>query len=87
MQIQLDKDMQKALETKAKEANISPEAAATLILSEYVRVFGSAIYAGTWRTGDKEGQKGMRYVVDWPFQPGLVKIPGDQSIDEGTGGK
>lgn len=87
MQIQLDKDVRKELEAKAKNANISPEAAAALILSEYVRVFGSAIYAGTWRTGDQGGQKGMRYVVEWPFQPGLVKIPGEKSIDEGTGGK
>ncbi|MFX1510001.1 MAG: hypothetical protein ACFFBR_06815 [Promethearchaeota archaeon] len=87
MQLELDSDVQMALEAKAKEANISPEAAATLILSEYVRIFGSAIYAGTWRSGNKEGQKGMRYVVDWPFQPGLVKIPGDQSIDKGRGGR
>jgi len=83
MKLDLPDEIRKGLETKAKEANISAEAAATLILSEYVRVFGSGIYAGTWRRGDKGGQKGMRYVVDWPFQPGLVKIPGDQSIDEG----
>ncbi len=87
MQLELDADVQKALEAKAEAANISPEAAATLILSEYVHVFGSAIYAGTWRSGNKGDQKGMRYVVDWPFQPGLVKISGDQSIDKGRGGK
>jgi hypothetical protein len=83
MKLTLPEKIRKGLEEKAKDANISPEAAATLILTEFVRVFGSGIYVGTWRRGDKEGHKGMRYVVDWPFQPGLVKISGDQSIDEG----
>jgi hypothetical protein len=83
MKLTLPEEIQKGLEEKAKEANISSEAAATLILIEFVRVFGSGIYVGKWRRGDKERQKGMRYIVDWPFQPGLVKIPGDQSIDEG----
>jgi hypothetical protein len=83
MKLNLPDEIHKGLEEKAKEANISPEAAATLILSEYIRVFGSRIYVGTWRRGDKGEQKGMRYVVDWPFQPGLVKVPGDQSIDQG----
>ncbi|MFX1319845.1 MAG: hypothetical protein ACFE9D_07960 [Promethearchaeota archaeon] len=81
MKISLPKEIQKGLAEKAKNANITVEAAATLILSEYVRIFGSEIYVGTWRSGDKAGKNGMRYVIDWPFQPGLVKISGDQSID------
>ena len=85
MKLKFPEDIQKGLEAKAKEANISPEAAATLIISEFVRIFGSGIYVGTWRRGNKEGHKGMRYVVDWPYQPGLVKVPGDESIDEGKG--
>ncbi len=86
LKLDLPEEIHNGLVEKAKEANISPEAAAILILSEYVRVYGSGIYVGTWRRGDKNGKKGMRYVVDWPFQPGLVKIPGDQSIDEGNRG-
>jgi hypothetical protein len=81
MKVDLPKEILKGLKEKAKDANISIEAAATLILSEFVRIFGSGIYVGTWRSGDKASKKGMRYVVDWPFQPGLVKIPGDQTID------
>lgn len=83
MKLTLPEEIRKGLEEKAKDANINLEAAATLILTEFVRVFGSGIYVGTWRRGNMGGQKGMRYVVDWPFQPGLVKIPGDQSIDKG----
>ena len=86
MKLELPKDVRKGLAQKAKDANISVEAAALLILGEFVRVYGSSIYAGTWRRGDKAGKKGMRYVVDWPFQPGLAKIPGDQSIDLGKEG-
>ena len=86
MEIHLPKDIRQGLEEKGKEANITASAAATLILSEFVRIHGSAIYVGTWRRGDRDGKKGMRYVIDWPFQPGLVKVPGDQSIDLGKGG-
>jgi hypothetical protein len=81
MEINLPDDIRQGLEEKGKAANITATAAATLILREFVRVHGSAIYVGTWRRGDREGKKGMRYVIDWPFQPGLVKILGDQSID------
>lgn len=83
MKLDLPENIHKGLVQKAKDSNISVEAAALLILGEFVRVYGSSIYAGTWRRGDKAGKKGMRYVVDWPFQPGFVKIPGDQSIDLG----
>lgn len=86
MKLQLPKELQKGLEEKARDANISVEAAALLILGEYVHVYGSGIYAGTWRRGDKDSKNGMRYVIDWPFQPGFAKIPGDQSIDLGKGG-
>jgi hypothetical protein len=86
MRLELPQEIQNGLEKKAKEANITAEAAAILILSEYVRVYGSSIYAGSWRRGNKAGKKGMRYVVDWPFQPGFVKIPGNHSIDLGKEG-
>ncbi len=85
MKIELPPEIQKGLEKKAKDANITAEAAAILILSEFIRVHGSGIYVGTWRRGDKAGKKGMRYVVDWPFQPGFVKIPGNYSIDMDKG--
>jgi hypothetical protein len=86
MEIHLPKNIRQGLEEKGKEANITASDAAVLILSEFIRVHGSAIYAGTWRRGDKDKKKGMRYVIDWPFQPGLVKVPGDQSMDLGKGG-
>ena len=87
MKIQLPDETLQGLEEKGKEANITATAAAALILSEFVRIHGSAIYVGTWRRGDREKKKGRRYVIDWPFQPGLVKIPGDHSIDLEKGRK
>lgn len=86
MEIHLPDDIRQGLEEKGKDANITAADAAILILSEFVRVHGSAIYVGTWRRGDKDEKKGMRYVIDWPFQPGLVKVPGNQSMDLGKGG-
>ncbi len=85
MKIILTKDVEKALAEKAREANISPQDAARLILSEFVKGYGAQVYVGTWRRGNVDGKRGMRYVVEWPFQPGLVKLPGDQSIDVENG--
>jgi len=81
MKVILPKDIEDGLAEKAREANVSPESAAMLILSEFVKLTGSHIYVGTWHRGDATDRHGMRYVVDWPFQAGLAKIPGDQSID------
>jgi hypothetical protein len=81
MKIPLPKAIVDGLSIKAREANISPESAAILILREFVRGHGSCIYVGKWRRGDAEGKRGHRYVIDWPFQPGFVKLSGNQSID------
>jgi hypothetical protein len=81
MKITLSKDVEKVLTEKAQDANISLEDAVSLILSEFAKGYGSQIYVGTWRRGNVGDARGMRYVVEWPFQPGLVKVPGDQSID------
>jgi hypothetical protein len=81
MKVSLSKEIEDGLAEKAREANVSPESAAILILSEFVKLSGSHIYVGTWHRGDAADRHGMRYIVDWPFQAGLAKIPGDQSID------
>jgi hypothetical protein len=81
VKISLPKEIEDGLAEKAREANITPESAAILILSQFVRLPGSHIYVGTWHRGEAAKRRGMRYVVDWPFQTGLAKIPGDQSID------
>lgn len=85
MEIKLPEEIKKRLEEKAREANITLESAIFLLLSEFTNGYGSRIYAGTWRRGNRGEKRGMRYVIDWPFQPGFTKIPGDQSIDLGKG--
>ena len=86
MEIAIPKEIADKLRAKADDANISPDSAALLILSEFVRASESRIYTGTWRRGNIGAQSGMRYVIDWPFQPGFVKLPGDKIIDLGKRG-
>lgn len=81
MEVKLSKEITERLAEKAREANITLESAAILVLNEFVSGYGSRIYVGTWRRGNRGEKRGMRYVIDWPFQPGFIKIPGDQSID------
>ncbi len=75
MEIALDPEVEKRLDEIAKGANLPLETAVQYILGQYVGNPGGAIYAGTWRSA-----KGMRYIVQWPFLSGFLKLKEDQVV-------
>lgn len=75
MEINLDPDVEKKLDEIAKGANLPLETAIQYILGQYAQTRGGAIYAGTWRSA-----KGMRYIVQWPFLSGFLKLKEDQVV-------
>jgi hypothetical protein len=75
MEIDLSEDVEKKLDKIAEGANLPLETAVEYILSQYVENPGGAIYAGSWRRA-----KGMRYVVQWPFLSGFIKLTGDNVV-------
>ncbi len=75
MEIDISKNVEKKLDEIAKGANLPLETAVEYILNQYVENPGGAIYAGTWRRA-----KGMRYVVQWPFLSGFIKLKGDDVV-------
>ena len=75
MEVKLSPDVEKKLNEIAEGANIPVETAVQYILEQYVNNPGGAIYAGTWRSA-----KGMRYVVQWPFLSGFLKLKEDQVV-------
>lgn len=75
MEVKLSPDVEKKLNEIAEGANIPVETAVQYILDQYVNNPGGAIYAGTWRSA-----KGMRYVVQWPFLSGFLKLKEDQVV-------
>lgn len=75
MEINLDPDVEKRLDEIAKGANLPLETAVQYILGQYAKNPGGAIYAGTWRSA-----KGMRYIVQWPFLSGFLKLKEDQVV-------
>ena len=75
MEVNLNPEVEKKLDEIAKGANLPLETAVQYILGQYVENPGGAIYAGTWRSA-----KGMRYVVQWPFISGFLKLKEDQVV-------
>lgn len=75
MEITLSPEIEKKLDEIAKGANLPLETAVQYILEQYVENPGGAVYAGTWRSA-----KGMRYIVQWPFLSGFLKLKEDEVV-------
>ena len=75
MEVNVSSDVEKKLNEIAEGANLPLETAVQYILDQYVNNPGGAIYAGTWRSA-----KGMRYVVQWPFLSGFLKLKEDEVV-------
>ncbi|KYK35947.1 MAG: hypothetical protein HXS48_06765 [Theionarchaea archaeon] len=75
MEITLSPETEKKLDEIAKGANLPLETAVQYILEQYVENPGGAVYAGTWRSA-----KGMRYIVQWPFLSGFLKLKEDEVV-------
>lgn len=75
MEITLKPETEKKLDEIAAGANLPLEAAVRYILEQFVENPGGAVYAGTWRSA-----KGMRYVVQWPFISGFLKLKEDEVV-------
>jgi len=75
MEITLSPEAEKKLDDIAKGANLPLETAVQYILEQYVENPGGAVYAGTWRSA-----KGMRYIIQWPFLSGFLKLKEDEVV-------
>ena len=75
MEIKLTPEVEKKLNEIAEGANLPLETAVQYILTQYVENPGGAIYAGTWRSA-----RGMRYVVQWPFLSGFLKLKENEVV-------
>jgi hypothetical protein len=75
MEVKVSSEVEKKLDEIAQGANLPLETAVEYILDQYVRNPGGAIYAGSWRSA-----KGMRYVIQWPFLSGFVKLKEDEVV-------
>jgi hypothetical protein len=75
MEITLTPEVESKLDKIAKGANLPLETAVQYILEQFVENPGGAVYAGSWRSA-----KGMRYIVQWPFLSGFLKLKENQVV-------
>lgn len=72
VRIGLSPEIKEKLTEIAKDCNLPLERACEIVLSEFATLEGGRIYVGRWREGD-----GLRFVVQWPFLTGLLKLRGE----------
>ena len=77
--LELDPEIVEKLNEIARDCNLPLERACEVILSEFARLEGGRIYVGTWRAGN-----GLRFVVQWPFLTGFVKVSGEELVRMGV---
>lgn len=77
MEVSFDDATMKKLKELAEEANLKPEGFIEVVMHEFVSNTGARVYTGRWSKGEKDGVKGLRYVVQWPFKPGFLEATGD----------
>ncbi|MBD3406358.1 MAG: hypothetical protein GF411_09630 [Candidatus Lokiarchaeota archaeon] len=77
MDVTFDKDTEAKLKELAAEANLSAEGLIEVVMHQFANNTGSRVYTGRWSSGEVDGVKGFRYVVQWPFKPGFIEAPGD----------
>ena len=70
--IGLSPEIKEKLSEMARDCNLPLEKSCEIVLSEFARLEGGRIYVGRWTEGD-----GLRFVVQWPFLTGLVKLRGE----------
>lgn len=77
VEVDFDKEIKEKLEERAEEANLSLQGLIEVVMGRWVSGTGGRVYTGRWSSGEVDGVKGMRYVVQWPFMPGFIEAEGD----------
>jgi len=77
MNVSFDEAVTKKLKELAEESDLTLEGVIEIVIGQFCLNKGSRVYTGRWSGGEKDGEKGMRYVVQWPFRPGFLEATGD----------
>jgi len=71
----------------AEEAGLTPEGFIEVVMEQFCDNKGARVYTGRWTGGEVDGEKGFRYVPQWPFRPGFKEATGDKVKKWKSGGK
>ena len=87
MDVNFEGDTFENMKKLAEEAGLTPEGFIEVVMEQFVDNKGSRVYSGRWSGGEVDGEKGFRYVPQWPFRPGFKEAKGDQVKKWKSGGK
>jgi hypothetical protein len=78
MEVNFEGETLENMKKKAEEAGLTLEGFIEVVMEQFSNNTGGRVYTGAWSGGVVDGEKGFRYVPQWPFRPGFKEAPGDQ---------
>ncbi len=87
MEVNFEGDTLENMKKKAEEAGLTLEGFIEVVMEQFCDNTGSRVYTGRWTGGEVDGEKGFRYVPQWPFRPGFKEATGDKVKRWKSGGK
>jgi hypothetical protein len=87
MDVNFEGETLENMKAKADEAGLTLEGFIEVVMEQFCNNTGGRVYTGRWTGGEVDGEKGFRYVPQWPFRPGFKEATGDLVKKWKSGGK
>lgn len=87
MDVNFEGETLENMKAKAEEAGLTLEGFIEVVMEQFCNNTGGRVYTGRWTGGEVDGEKGFRYVPQWPFRPGFKEATGDLVKKWKSGGK
>ncbi|MFW9833939.1 MAG: hypothetical protein ACFFEK_08100 [Candidatus Thorarchaeota archaeon] len=78
MEVNFEGETLDHMKERAKEAGLTLEGFIEVVMEQFCDNTGGRVYTGRWSGGVVDGEKGFRYVPQWPFRPGFKEATGDK---------
>jgi hypothetical protein len=87
MEVNFEGETLENMKKKAEESGLTLEGFIEVVMEQFCDNTGGRVYTGAWSGGVVDGEKGFRYVPQWPFRPGFKEATGDKVKKWKSGGK
>jgi hypothetical protein len=77
VEVTFEEAIMEKLKELADESGLKIEGVIEVVMQGFCSDVGGRVYTGRWSKGEKDGVKGFRYVVQWPYRPGFLEATGD----------
>jgi len=87
MDVKFEGETLENMKKLAEESGLTLEGFIEVVMEQFCDNKGGRVYTGRWTGGEVDGEKGFRYVPQWPFRPGFKEATGDKVKNWKSGAK